>query len=146
MNVIKHVSSVVFLSMMLLFPGLIYAHGDVAPQPINTEGLEPLGEEWRERNPYSGNELAIKIGELAYGQNCARCHGIHAISGGINPDLRELEHNAENDAWYIMRVRKGAIRNGITYMPVFAESDGGPLSQEGLWAIWAWLETKVIEE
>ncbi len=42
------------------------------------------------------------------------------------------------------RVRNGAIRNGITYMPAFAPPDG-PLSQEALWAIRAWLETKYDE-
>ncbi len=139
---------------VLFFSGLIYlfsisslmAHGDVAPQPVDTTGLEPLGEEWKERNPYSGNETAIEIGSSAYNQNCARCHGLGAVSGGIAPDLRLLEHNAEGDEWYVMRVRVGAVRNGVTYMPKFAVSDGGPLSQEALWAIRAWLETIYTEE
>lgn len=128
-------------SFLLLMSTQAFAHGDVQPQPVDTEGLEELGPEWKKRNPYSGNEKAIEIGKLAYGQNCARCHGLDGISGGINPDLRALKHNAENDEWYVYRVTKGAIRNGITYMPVFADSHGGPLSQEALWAIWAWVET-----
>lgn len=134
------------LCFLLLLSTQAYAHGDVQPQPVDTEGLEPLGPEWRERNPYSGNQKAIEIGERAYGQNCARCHGLQGISGGINPDLRELEHNKENDEWYVYRVTKGSVRNGITYMPVFAESHGGPLSQEALWAIWAWVETIYDED
>ena len=124
----------------------LFAHGDVTPQPVNTEGLEDLGDEWKERNPYSGNELAIEIGKGAYGQNCARCHGLGGISGGINPDLRMMKHDAEDDAWYVMRVRNGAIRNGITYMPVFADSDAGPLSQEALWAIWSYVESIQVDE
>ncbi len=131
---------------LLFLSGQVYAHGDVQPQAVDTTGLEELGPEWRERNPYSGNETAIEIGKRAYGQNCARCHGLEGISGGINPDLRKLKHNKENDEWYVYRVTKGAIRNGITYMPVFAESHGGPLSQEALWAIWAWVETVYDED
>jgi hypothetical protein len=26
--------------------GLVLAHGDVTPQPVNTKGLPSLGEEW----------------------------------------------------------------------------------------------------
>ncbi len=146
----KHINntsfSIVFISLITFFSVNVFAHGDIAPQPIDIDGLEDLGEEWLERNPYSGNETAIKVGEAAYGQNCARCHGLGGMSGGINPDLRKMKHDAEDDAWYVMRVRKGSVRNGITYMPIFAETDGGPFSQEALWAIWAWIETIAIED
>ena len=131
--------------LLLLLTGIVFsvsaatvhAHGDVQPQAVDTTGLEPLGDTWVERNPYSGNETAIKIGASAYNQNCARCHGLGAVSGGIAPDLRELPFDAEGDEWYVSRVRNGAIRNGVTYMPKF----DGVLSQEALWAIRAWLET-----
>ena len=121
----------------LLMLGRVYGHGDVQPQPVDIGNLELLGDEWLETNPYVGNEEAITIGASAYNQNCARCHGLQAISGGIAPDLRELPNDAEGDEWYVMRVRSGAIRNGITYMPAFE----GILSQEALWAIRAWLLT-----
>lgn len=127
------------------FSSSAIAHGDVQPQPVDTTGLEPLCDEWLERNPYIGNERAIEIGASAYNQNCARCHGLGAVSGGIAPDLRKLEHTYDGDEWFIMRVRDGATRNGITYMPKFADSDGGPLSQEALWSIRAWLQTVAIE-
>ena len=122
--------------------GVAHGHGDVQPQAVDTSGLDPLGEEWLERNPYSGNDLAIEIGASAYNQNCARCHGLGAVSGGIAPDLRQLPHDAEGDEWYVYRVREGAIRNGVTYMPKFE----GLLSQEALWTIRAWLETRPYEE
>ena len=38
------------------------AHGDVVPQAVDTTGLEPLGKDWKESNPYRGNERAIEIG------------------------------------------------------------------------------------
>lgn len=114
------------------------AHGDVVPQAVDTSELEQLGEEWRETNPYRGNDKAIALGAGAYNQNCARCHGLEAKSGGIAPDLRALEPGDDGDEWFQYRVRNGATRNGIPYMPKFE----GILTQEALWAIRAWLETQ----
>lgn len=143
MNImIKIIFSGLMAALVLSFPTTVFSHGDVSPQPIDTEGLEPLGEEWREVNPYAGNAKAIKIGKSAYNQNCARCHGLGAVSGGIAPDLRELPLGAEGDDFYTQRVRNGAIRNGITYMPKFE----GVVSQEGLWTIRAWLESITVSE
>jgi len=122
---------------LLLIAGKSFAHGDAAPQPVDVSTLPPLGEEWLEVNPYSGNEEAIKVGKGAYTANCARCHGLGAVSGGISPDLRELEEGEEGDEWFIYRVRTGATRNGITYMPAFE----GIFGQEAMWAIRAWVET-----
>jgi cytochrome c-550 PedF len=119
----------------------VWSHGDVTPQSVDVSALEPLGEEWRDENPYAGNEEAIKVGKSAYAQNCARCHGLDGISGGIAPDLRELEPGIDGDEWYAYRVRNGATRNGVPYMPKMADF----LSQEALWAIRAWLETKYGE-
>ncbi len=146
MNNLFKFKSLLLVATLLSQTSLVMAHGDVQPQPVDVTGLEPLGEEWVQRNPYSGNETAIEIGSSAYNQNCARCHGLGAVSGGIAPDLRYLEHTLDGDEWYVYRVTEGAIRNGITYMPVFAESNGGPLSQEALWSIRAWLETVYTEE
>lgn len=117
--------------------GTALPHGDVTPQAVDTTGLPNLGEAWKDTNPYSGNALAVKIGSSAYNQNCARCHGLEAISGGIAPDLRYLPEGKEGDEIYVMRVRNGAVRDGRVYMPKFE----GILSQEALWTIRAWLET-----
>ena len=61
------------------------AHGDVTPQAVDTAGLPKLGDAWRAENPFRQNAAAVKIGTSAYNQNCARCHGLEAISGGIAP-------------------------------------------------------------
>lgn len=120
----------------------IMAHGDVTPQAVDTSDLPDIGEEWLTQNPYSGHERAIQIGTSAYTQNCARCHGIEAISGGIAPDLRYLEPGAEGDEWYMERYRHGAVRDGKVYMPAFDEV----LGQKAGWAIRAYLETKYTED
>ena len=116
----------------------VLAHGNVTPQAVNIGGLEKLGDVWRTENPYRGNAEAIKIGESAYGQNCARCHGLEAISGGIAPDLRYLDVAKDGDEWFISRYKGGAVRDGKVYMPAF----GPVLGQEAGWAIRAWLDTK----
>lgn len=121
--------------------GLVLAHGDVTPQAVETKGLTPLGTEWLEENPYRPGhpdyDAAVRIGASAYNQNCARCHGLEAISGGIAPDLREMEDGIEGDEWYLYRVREGSVRDGRVYMPRMADY----MDQEAVWAIRAWLET-----
>jgi len=133
--------TVVFVATVLAAPQSGVTHGNVAPQPMDTKGLPPLGEEWLTENPYRGNALAIKIGEAGYTQNCARCHGIEALSGGLAPDLRYSLPGAEGDEIFIQRVRKGVVQNGAVHMPKFE----GILSQEGMWAIRSWVDTKFTE-
>jgi len=124
-----------------------FTHGDVQPQAVDTDGLEPLGEEIALENPYrlAGEEqyaLAQEIGESGYGANCARCHGLQAISGGIAPDLRMLEEGEFGDEWFMERVLNGYSQNGAYKMPPFEEI----LSQEAMWAIRSYTETRPLDE
>lgn len=132
------------------------AHGDVVPQSVDTRTLPQLGAEWRSENPYAqgapAHKEALRIGTSAYNQNCARCHGLEAISGGIAPDLRRLDNECvtlkveakkkacvkEIDDFMLTTVRRGRTRNGAVYMPPFE----GILSQEAMWSIKAYLETR----
>jgi cytochrome c-550 PedF len=114
---------------------LAFGHGSVTPQPVDTKGLESLGADWLEQNPYKGNATAIEIGNHAYSENCARCHGLGAVSGGIAPDLRALDDGIDGDEWFMERIRGGAVRNGNVYMPPFE----GILNQEAMWAIRAYV-------
>jgi cytochrome c-550 PedF len=119
------------------------SHGDVAPQAVDTEGLPAVGEEWLSENPYRDQDeevwaKAIQIGDSGYNQNCARCHGLGAVSGGLAPDLRYLEAEEYGDEWYVERFRDGYTQNGITKMPAFGEL----LGQEAAWAIRTYIETR----
>lgn len=140
-RVIKHQSRLVGV-LLVVAAGSVFAHGDVTPQAIDTAHLPQIGEEWVEVNPYRGNEAAIETGSSAYLQNCARCHGLEAVSGGIAPDLRLLPEEDEGDEWYVMRVRNGAIRDGVTYMPSYEQI----LTQEALWAIRTYVESRPKDE
>lgn len=130
------------LAALIVSSGAVLGHGDVAPQEVKTDGLEKLGEDWRDENPYRGNELAIKIGSSGYNQNCARCHGLQVISGGLAPDLRHLEKGKEGDEWFKSRVYGGAMINGVTKMPAFGEV----LSQEAIWAIRSYIESRHVDD
>lgn len=132
-----HVRAALAVAGLVLAGGAVLAHGDVTPQAVNTAGLEKLGPEPLKVNPYRGNAKAIAIGKSAYGQNCARCHGLEAISGGIAPDLRYLEKGELGDEWYVQRYTAGAVRDGKVYMPAFGEV----LGQEAGWAIRSYLDT-----
>lgn len=120
-----------------LAPAVTYSHGDVNPQPVDTTGLTPLGEAWLKTNPYRANETAIRIGKSAYNQQCARCHGIGAVSGGLAPDLRFLPPGDEGDGVFLPPLRRGVFRNDRTMMPKY----DGILSQEAMWAVKSWLDT-----
>jgi len=131
------------------------AHGDMVPQAVDTSSLPQLGAKWREANPYAskdapGHKEALRIGTSAYNQNCARCHGLEAISGGIAPDLRKFDEEctgyadaakakacfAEMEDFYLGTVRRGRTRDGRVYMPPFE----GTLTQEAIWAIRTYLD------
>jgi len=127
----------------LFTASVVHSHGDVTPQAVDTEGLEPLPEEIQIENPYrlAGGEqyeLAQKIGSSAYNSNCARCHGLEAISGGIAPDLRMMEDGEFGDEWFMERVLNGYSQNGAYKMPPFADL----LSQEAMWAIRSYTENR----
>jgi len=132
------------------------AHGDVVPQAVDTSTLPQLGSKWLDSNPYSqgspAHGEALRIGTSAYNQNCARCHGLEAISGGIAPDLRKFDEECgsladaakktacykEMDDYFIGTVRRGRTRNGRVYMPPFE----GILTQEAIWSIRTYLELR----
>ena len=114
---------------------LAFAHGDAAPQKVDTKGLQEVSSDVS-KNPFSGNQKAIDVGKTAYNQNCARCHGLDAKSGGIAPDLRLLTDG--DDEFFLGMVRGGVVRNGNVYMPPFPEEI---IPNSALWAIYSWLET-----
>jgi cytochrome c-550 PedF len=140
------------IAATLLVSTLASAHGNVTPQGVDTTGLPALGDKWLAENPYRKNALALKIGASAYNQNCARCHGIEAISGGIAPDLRQLDRDCvglkvdakkqacfkEMDAYFLSSIRGGKVRNGAVYMPPFE----GIFNQEAMWSIKSYLESR----
>lgn len=120
------------------FATLAIGHGNVTPQSVDTGSLPELGPEPLAENPFrEGNKHgdmyaeAVKVGESGYSGNCAGCHGIQAMSGGLTPDLRELE--PWDDEYFIGRVMNGTDRG----MPSFKSN----LDQNAMWAIKTYIES-----
>ena len=124
----------------------------VAPT-VSPDGLPSLGETWRSENPYRGNAEAIAIGQQAYNQACARCHGADASTNAAPaPDLRNLNRFCkrigdtelkaaclrDNDAYFAKTVRNGKIIVDVTHMPPW----DGVLKQELAWAIQVFVESR----
>lgn len=133
--VIRPLTAVALLAASLASP-IVQAHGDVTPQPVDVSTLKPLGEKLLDENPYRGDKEAIRVGESAYAKNCARCHGLHAVSGGMSPELRAMDSDRENDKAFLEATLHGKTRNGKVYMPAFQ----GVMAQEAIWAIRSYIE------
>lgn len=133
------------------------AHGDVTPHPVDTSGLNPLGTEWIEPNPYRGNEKAISVGAVGYLHNCAGCHGLNAESGGVAPDLLKLDNDClemvskakqascmkDTDDYFKEITLKGKKNSeGRFTMPAY----GIVFTQEAVWAIKAYIDSRTLEE
>lgn len=123
---------------LLATAGFAMSHGDVTPQEVDTGSLPDLGKEALMENPFrEGNEHgdknaeAVKVGKSGYAGNCAVCHGIEAMSGGLTPDLRNLSE--WDDEYFIGRVMNGTGRG----MPSFKEN----LDQTAIWAIKTYIES-----
>ena len=139
-------SALTSTAALMLLVNAAGAHGDVKPQAVDISGLPALGDEWLEENPWRDPKgeswkRAVEVGASGYNQNCARCHGLEAVSGGLAPDLRFLEANLDGDEWYLERYQNGYTQNGITKMPAFGEL----LGQEAAWAIRTYIETRPDE-
>lgn len=123
---------------LLVSASIAVGHGDVTPQPVDTGNLPDLGKEALVENPFrEGNEhgdlnaQAAVVGKSGYAGNCAVCHGIEAMSGGLTPDLRELEE--WDDEYFIGRVMNGTERG----MPSFKNN----LDQTAIWSIKTYVES-----
>jgi len=134
---IRSLTAVVLLAGSLVSP-IVQAHGDVTPQPVDVSTLKPLGEKLLDENPYRGEKEAIRVGESGYAKNCAGCHGLRAVSGGMSPELRLMDSNKENDKIFLEATLHGKTRSGKVYMPAFK----GIIAQEAIWAIRAYIESQ----
>lgn len=127
---------------LALASGMALGHGNVTPQPVDTKGLDALGADWMKENPYRNNPeqlaKAIEIGAVGYLSNCASCHGLEARSGGIAPELRDMEEGKFGDEWWMERTRNGVLQNGVSKMPKYE----GIVSQEAMWAIRSYVENQ----
>lgn len=129
---------------------------EVAVAPVlDRSGLPSLGETWLNGNPYRGNPRAVEVGQSAYKQSCARCHGDDAgtAGGAPAPDLRQLNRYcrsianpalqtacmADNDQYFKKTVLQGKAVVGVVHMPPWKDV----LIQEDVWAIQTFIESRI---
>ncbi|WP_334157345.1 c-type cytochrome [Oryzomicrobium sp.] len=126
---------------------------EVVRPDVDLSALPPLGDAWRDDNPYRGNPVAVAAGRQVFNQACAQCHGSDADprQGMPAPDLRPLHRFCQripspelkgacmrdNDAFFATSVRFGKVRVGVVHMPPWQ----GILPQEAVWAVQAFIES-----
>ena len=67
--------------------------------------------------PLTANAETVAAGAALYDGNCSQCHGIHAVSGGVLPDLRKL--GADKHQMFLGILYGGRVPDG---MPSFADN------------------------
>jgi len=124
---------------------LASAHGDVTPQSVDTSSLPQLGADWRPENlariveTYEGLLSRWDWPNWVLGN-----HDQPRLASRLGePQARKIAAKKaacvkEIDDYYATSVRRGKTRNGAVYMPPFE----GILSQEAVWSIKAYLETR----
>jgi len=141
--------------LMALAPVFAEAHGDVTPHPVDTSTLKQLGSDWLDADPYRGDAKAIEIGAEGYKHNCAACHGLNAVSGGMAPDLLTLTTDClgmaddskasclnDTDEYFKDVVLSGKKNSeGRVTMPGYESV----FTQEAVWAIKAYLDKRTVE-
>lgn len=85
------------------------------------------------KNPFEGNEAAIKTGLGLFRSRCADCHGIDA-KGVRGPDLTQVWVSGRSDGGLFSTVRTGVIG---TEMPAIGERS----PDDEIWKILAYLKT-----
>ncbi|HKS14188.1 MAG TPA: c-type cytochrome, partial [Pseudomonas sp.] len=65
----------------------------------------------------TADAATVAAGAALYDGNCSQCHGIHAVSGGVLPDLRKL--TADKHGMFLGILYGGRVPDG---MPSFADA------------------------
>ena len=79
-----------------------------------------------ERTPKTepfGDSETIRVGFEKFHQYCVSCHGIMAISSGVNPDLRWSYVSADADAWRSVVAEGALTENGMISFAPFMSLD-----------------------
>jgi cytochrome c-550 PedF len=141
---------------VVLLPLKALAHGDVTPHPLDTTGLAPVAPGADYVNPYRGNAKAIAIGSDGYLHNCAGCHGLNAVSGGVAPDLLAVAKDCfgmkakdqqeaclkDTDEYFRSITLHGKKTGEGRYtMPGYSSV----FTEEAVWAIKSYLDARTVE-
>jgi cytochrome c oxidase cbb3-type subunit 3 len=94
----------------------------------------------QDKNPFSGDAKAAKLGESQFRANCAFCHGLGARGGGRGPDLTRAQNRHGNSDAELFRT----INEGVpgTAMPQNgATQQGVGMTEEEIWQVISYIRS-----
>jgi cytochrome c oxidase cbb3-type subunit III len=94
----------------------------------------------QDKNPFSGDVKAAKLGESQFRANCAFCHGLGARGGGRGPDLtRAQKRHGNADADLFRTINEGVP--GTTMPPNGATQQGVGMTEEEIWQVISYIRS-----
>src|SRR5437660_12492264 len=93
-----------------------------------------------DRNPFSGDPKAAKVGEFQFRINCAFCHGLGARGGGRGPDLRRSQKRHGNSDIDLFRTINQGIP-GTAMPPNGTTGQGVGMTAEEIWQVISYLRS-----
>jgi cytochrome c oxidase cbb3-type subunit 3 len=94
----------------------------------------------QDKNPFSGDAKAAKLGESQFRANCAFCHGLGARGGGRGPDLtRAQKRHGNADADLFRTINEGVP--GTAMPPNGATQQGVGMTEEEIWQVISYIRS-----
>ena len=94
----------------------------------------------QEKNPFSGDAKAAKLGESQFRANCAFCHGLGARGGGRGPDLtRAQKRHGNADADLFRTINEGVP--GTAMPQNGATQQGVGMTEEEIWQVISYIRS-----
>jgi cytochrome c oxidase cbb3-type subunit 3 len=94
----------------------------------------------QEKNPFTGDAKATKVGESQFRANCAFCHGLGARGGGRGPDLTRAQKRHGNlDADLFRTINEGVP--GTAMPPNGATQQGVGMTEEEIWQVISYIRS-----
>jgi cytochrome c oxidase cbb3-type subunit 3 len=94
----------------------------------------------QDKNPFSGDVKAAKLGESQFRANCAFCHGLGARGGGRGPDLtRAQKRHGNSDTDLFRTINEGVP--GTAMPPNGATQQGVGMTEEEIWQVISYIRS-----
>ena len=98
----------------------------------------------QDKNPFSGDRKAAKLGESQFRANCAFCHGLGARGGGRGPDLsRAQKRHGSSDADLYRTINEGVP--GTAMPPNGATQQGVGMTEEEIWQVISYIRSVQVK-
>lgn len=97
-----------------------------------------------DKNPFTGDPKAAKLGEFQFRVNCAFCHGLSARGGGRGPDLTKARKKHGNSDADLFRT----ISQGVAGTAMPAGTAGGigvGMTDEEIWQVITYIRSVQVK-